>query len=516
MNIGFANIYSFRPHVEHLYYLSHVARTGGHTTRFLTCDASVDWCYARALKGSPGWRECPKCIVGGVRSYPVGPVASISGFSVPSELRVPQHLSLSSACTLHRTETDAQQLSDPVLEARERLSEPVRKTYGAALAWIARERLDGVVCFNGRMEMTQAVTQACRDSGIPFLTHERSWFGDGLLLTPNDSCIGLGENHRMVNLYRDLPLTRSQAALAASLVAKRFSRQNELEWRAYNRNAQAAAWPSSGEGERYLVLPSSRNEFVGHPDWHSDWSDNTRALDDLMHSQAIQPHQVVIRCHPNWAESIGRATGQRSYEAYRDWSQRRGIALIGPADKASTHDLIRQSDVVVLNGGTAVIEAGALGKRVISLGPGNYSHAGLAAVVNGPQDLASPLDWPTRSPRETIRNTLRFIYTSARRLPQFNDHVQPLTTTRYRYYEGADPLRLEHALRTGQLLPDDPLHADNEVGENAIIDALEDQAWRELAAHPRAQPTLRPCNIQRRTAFQWVDGVRGLFKHGDR
>jgi hypothetical protein len=516
MKIGFANIYSFRPHVEHLYYLSRLARGGGHATSFLSCDASVDWCYAQGLKGTPRWKECPQCVVGGVRSYLVGPVHSISGFAVPANLRAPERLTLSSACTLLRTETDADQQSVEVLATRERLSEPVRKVYGATLAWIERDHLDAVICFNGRMELTQAVIQACRDAGIPFLTHERTWFGDGLLLTPNDNCLGLGETHRMAQIYRELPLKLSQARLAAALVAKRFSRQNDLEWRIYNRNAQSATWPSTGEGERYLVLPSSRNEFVGHPDWQSDWSNYTEALDDLMAAQNLQPNQLVVRCHPNWAESIGRATGQRSFEVYREWCQRRGVVCIGPADTASTHDLIAQTDVVVLNGGSAAIEAGALGKRVLSLGPANYARAGIAAVVNGPQDLRSGVPWPELSPRELMRLTLRFIYMSARRLPQFNDYVQPQTTTRYRYFDGADPRRLEHALREGQLLADDDAFANDQLAENAVLDAMEDQAWRELATHPRAQTALRPCNIQRRAAFRWVDGVRGLFKHGDR
>jgi hypothetical protein len=516
MKIGFANIYSFRPHVEHLYYLSQVARTGGHECSFLTCDASVDWCYAQGLKGSSRWQECPKCMVGGVRSFPVGPVRSISGLKVPAGKLAPERLTLSSACTLLRTETDADQESPALMEVRQRLSEPVRQVYGATLAWIERDRLDAVISFNGRMDLTQAVIQACRDANIPFLTHERTWFGDGLLLTPNDNCLGLSETHRMARIYRDLPLTQSQARLAASLVARRFSRQNDLEWRAYNRNAQSAAWPTSGEGERYLVLPSSRNEFVGHPDWQSEWSDYTQALDDLMAAQDLRPHQLVVRCHPNWAESIGRATGQRSYEVYRDWCRRRGVACIGPADKASTHDLLVQTDAVVLNGGSAAIEAGALGKRVLSLGPANYAEAGIAAVVNGPGDLRMGVPWPSLSPRELMRNTLRFIYLSARRLPQFTDYVQPRTTTQYHYYEGADPARLEHALRQGQLLPDDPDYASDEVEENKVLDMLENHAWGELAAHPRAQPALAQLDIRRRATFQWVDGVRGLFKHGDR
>ena len=52
MNIGFVNIFSFRPHVEHLNFLQAVLKKSGHDTFFLTCDSSVSNCYAQAIKGS--------------------------------------------------------------------------------------------------------------------------------------------------------------------------------------------------------------------------------------------------------------------------------------------------------------------------------------------------------------------------------------------------------------------------------------------------------------------------------
>lgn len=516
MNIGFANIYSFRPHVEHLYYLSRLATQAGHRTSFLTCDASVDWCYAQGLKGTSRWSECPKCVAGGIRSYPIQTVHVIARAPDPGARLAPGHLAKSSACTLLRTETDADQESTAVLTIQQRLQKPVQQVYQSTLAWIEREKLDSVVCFNGRMELPQAVTQACRDAGINFLTHERTWFGDGLLLTPNDNCLGLIETHRMAQMYRNLPLTEHQARLAASLVARRFVGQNNLEWRVYNRKARSTRWPASGGGERYLVLPSSRNEFAGHPDWKSGWGDNTHALDDLISAQELKPHQLIVRCHPNWAESIGRTTGARSFDVYKNWCQSRGIICIGPGENASTPDLIDQSDIVVLNGGTAAIEAGVLGKRIISLGPANYTHSGIAMTAMGPQDLQQCICWPEGSPRERIRLTLRFIYMSARRLPQFNDFVQSLTTTRYSYFEGADAGRLDYALREGKLLPDDATYAASTGEEDEIIDLVERKSWQQLAAYTHPKPTRLHCEIQRRAGMRWVDGLRGLFKQGDR
>lgn len=44
----------------------------------------------------------------------------------------------------------------------------------AARAWIAREGLEGVICFNGRMEATRAICEAARDAGVPFVSVERT------------------------------------------------------------------------------------------------------------------------------------------------------------------------------------------------------------------------------------------------------------------------------------------------------------------------------------------------------
>ena len=69
MRIGFASIFSFRPHVEHLHYVAMLAREAGHETRFLTCDSQLALCYSRALKDSARAVECPKCMLGGIRSF---------------------------------------------------------------------------------------------------------------------------------------------------------------------------------------------------------------------------------------------------------------------------------------------------------------------------------------------------------------------------------------------------------------------------------------------------------------
>lgn len=516
MRIGFANIYSWRPHVEHLYYLAQLAEQGGHETRFLTCDSSVSTCYSRLIKNSSGWRECPKCMLGGVRSYPVSNITSISSGDGELDAATLDRLALSSSCTLTRIETESEWNDPEVVAVRERLHGPISAAYGSARRWIDRERLDSVILFNGRMDLTAGILLACEHAKIPYVTHERSWFGDGLSLNPNANCLSLKALDTLVAAYDDRPLTRPQAQLAGKLAAERFLQRNKLEWRVYNAKPISTFWPLNNTGPRVLVLPSSKNEFAGHPDWKTGWPDNTQALDDFFAAMGIAPDQVVLRCHPNWAETIGVVGGDRSLEHYRNWCRARNIHCISSEAKDSTYDLIRQADIVVLNGGSSAVEAGVCGKQVYSLGPSLYSEAGFVRIVRSREDLATLRDGEMPDPATTVRKTMRFLYLNDRRYPQFADHVRAIETTHYAYYEGADPDRLTAMIRTGEIEADDPSWAADDSDENEIVDALLAGDWVRLAQFEREPRKLTPLPIGRRKGLGWLDGFRARLPRGDR
>lgn len=515
MKIGFSNLFSFRPHVEHLYFLSTLVRQAGHETFFLTCDASVSNCYPRALKGTSKLNECPKCILGGIRSYPVGPVTSVStGVGGPDTATL-DSMALSSSCTLNRTESDLEWYDPEVIAARQSLYGPMASVHQSALRWIERNRLDAVICFNGRMDLTRALTHACEQAGIPYITHERTWFGDGLNLIPNENCMSIAAFTKLALEFESKPLTLTQARLAGKLVSERFLQRNLLEWRIYNKSPEPAPWPLVSPGVRVLVLPSSRNEFAGHDEWKSGWENNTDALDDLFEAFSIKPEQVVVRCHPNWSENIGKVSGQRSLNLYHDWTRNRGIFCISSEQKANTYDLIQQADIVVVNGGSSAIEAGVCGKQVICLGPVNYENAGFVRVFRDRDALyregaSEPLD-----PDLIIRKTLRFLYLSARRFPQYADHVRAIETTRYAYFEGADPERIFSMLKTGRVEADDATYASDTGDEDQVVEALKRKEWAHLADYVLPRRELNPLKIQRRAGLRWIDNFRDKFPRGD-
>ncbi len=501
LRIGFATIYAWRPHVEHAWFLAQLAERAGHSAFFLTCDADLPTCYTRQMRDRPAWRECLECRAGGIRSYASRNVASIGDHAPHDTARAAPQWAFSSVSTLGRFESDADYKSPAFADLAERLQPAVQISYQAARAWIRGQRLDAVCVFNGRMDATRAVFEAARSLGVRVVSMERTWFSDGLQLYPEELCLGLGSVHRLVGTWRDRPLTRAQALLGASHVARRFLRQNANEWRAYNVNARSAAWPVDGGRRKILLIPSSRNEVWGHPDWASGWPDPLAAYDALIEHLRLAASDLVLRCHPNWAERIGRQGGEHSERHYADWAARRGVHVVASADATSTLALIEQCDAIVVANGSAALEAGILGKQVIAIAPSIYQEAGFRDAVVAPEQLPAlrlhddMLDALERDERRATisRLTLRFAYTMAHRVPQYTRFVRADATTRFRYDLSADPQRFIDLLTTGELRADDEGQAEDSADEDAVLQQIEAAIGRGCCRrwHPKRGATCR-------------------------
>jgi hypothetical protein len=525
MRIGFASIYAWRPHVEHLMFLAGLAKQAGHETFFLACDADLPACYTRELRDvRPDWMECLFCRVGGVRSFTGSDVSSIGSLvphgATPSEEQA-RDWAKSSASTLGRFESAQDYEGDAFWTLRDRLAPAVQRAYAAAMAWIAREKLDAICVFNGRMDATRAIFEAAKTSGIRVVSMERTWFGDGLQLLPDENCLGLQAVHKMVGEWRDKPLTREQALHAAARVAARLTRTNTTEWRAYNTKAARGSWPAQGR-RRILLLPGSLNEIWSDPNWESAWPDPTQAYDAIIEKLKLSPADLVLRCHPNWAERIGKNDGRLPERHYTDWANARGVHVVASRDAASTMDLIAQCDAIVVAAGSAALEAAAMGKQVIATAPSIYSEAGFRTDVSDPSKIASlalQVDLPEEDQRAEQRRLrrlgLRFCYTMSRRLPQYAQHVRAITASQYRYPAGADAQRFIDILRTGQLRADDEAFATSERDEDDVIAQMEAGAWTGLVAAPAAdaEPAQR---VHRRWLLRPVDYIRDKMPVGDR
>jgi hypothetical protein len=525
MRIGFANLYSWRPHVEHMHYLAGLAREAGHQTSFLTCDADLTTCYTKELRPlRSDVLHCMRCMVGGIRSYESRNVHSIGNLAT-DRVEIPVDASdwcRSSASTLGRFESDADFSSADFQALVHRLDGPTRRVYSAARRWIAQERLDAICLFNGRVDTTRAVLEAARAAQLPFVSVERTWFGDGLLMLPGENCSGLRSVDKMMLDWRDQPLTQEQALRAASHVASRFLRRNVKEWRAYNLSARTTGWPIKQARHRLLLVPGSRNEVWGHPDWASQWQEHTAAFDALIDHMGLTAADLVLRCHPNWGEYIGSADGSKAERHYTDWATRRGVLCIASTDPTSTLRLIELCDAVVVCGGSSALEAGMLGKQVIAVAPSVYQKAGFQSDAYSPESMSNlvlhaTLDEDEREKRSAhiARQTLRFAYTMNFRLSQYVEQVRSVTTTRYEYFEGADFDRLPNLLRNGVLQADDASYASDLKGENEVLALIAARQWQALLeSSPETTNALRR-RVQRRWFLQPIDYLREALPRGD-
>jgi hypothetical protein len=389
--------------------------------------------------------------------------------------------------------------------------------FANAVNWIESSHLDGVICFNGRMDATRAIIYACERKGVPFMSLERPWFSDGLQFNPGGNCLSLRDVIRLNEKYSETPLTREQARYAAQLIASRFARTNLKEWRAYNLNAQAVSWPTHiVAGPRVLILPSSRNEFQGHPEREASWPSYTEGFTAVLSELRIPSQNVVLRCHPNWGEKIGVADGQKSERLYKDWAAQKNIHCIGSKDAASTFDLIQECDILVVNGSSAALEAGACGKKVICLGHSSYEAAGVAIHIDGMDEIGKLGLLANHDPVSTIRHTLRYAYTMAKRFAQYVDYVEALSSTRYRYHAGANPQRVVNALTSGQLEADDSEIATDDKSETLVVQMMIEKRWAELAVKPKdVDKNMDLIDIGRRRGLRWLDNLRDKLPRGD-
>lgn len=522
LRIGFATIYSWRPHVEHAYFLAKLVERAGHEAHFLTCDGDLPTCYTREMRDRPAWRECLQCRAGGLRSYTNRNVTSIGGSAPHDAAPALAEWAYSSASTLGRFESDADYAGPEFKALVARLQPSVQMSYQAARAWIRDQRLDAVCVFNGRMDATRAIFEAARSLGVRVVSQERTWFSDGLQLYPEESCLGLASVHRLIGQWRDRPLTGPQAQQAATYMARRFLRRNGNEWRAYNVNATAAVWPVQGGRRKILLIPSSRNEVWGHPDWNSGWPDSLAAYDALIEHLGLQPADLLLRCHPNWGEKIGTQGGEYSERHYVDWAKRRGIHVIASTDNTSTLGLIEQCDAIIVANGSAALEAGTLGKQIISIAPSIYQEAGFRDPAVQPHQLGAlrlhaDLDEAELARRrESIpRLTLRFAYTMVHRVPQYTRYVRAETTTRFKYDMSADPQRFIDLLRSGELRADDEEWADDLGAEDEVLQRITRREWAELLDVP--EPGNRHYeSLRRRLMFRPVESLRHRMPLGDR
>jgi hypothetical protein len=520
MNVGFINIYPSRPHSFHAAFLENQCRVLGYSTHFLECGGSLQGCYSK-LNRPGGILRCITCRMGRASNYSASEVHEIRG-NLPIEVLDPDKINkglISSAVTLHREEIESNYFTNKKLtDSIDQMRMNYLRTYYSTLDLIEKKQLQTLVVFNGRIDMTRAAIEAAKHANINFITHERTFMGHGIQMHVNENILGLRDRIALNTKFDREYLTSYQARLAGAEIAKRFLGTNFLEWRVYNAGSRTlSTWPTNTTKEKILIIPSSRSETGSHEDWETPWNLSIDGLDLFLKAVGANKDQVVVRFHPNWIQTVGKSTGRSSHILYKKWCEVNGYHYIDSHEQVSTMGLIADCDVAILNGGSAAIEAGALGKKIVSLGPSIYKGASFCRFYETVESIVNFSgfdDWI--SEEQIIRTTLRYVYTTLARFPQYFDYVRALKTTEFVAFEGADPTRFESMLKTGAVVADDA-----SVGlpqdEEEVINLIFSRSWERLIelAPEFNNETMIQQNITKHFPYNLIDKARGHFKRGD-
>ena len=184
----------------------------------------------------------------------------------------------------------------------------------------------------------------------------------------------------------------------------------------------------------------------------------------------------------------------------------------------STIGLISNCDIAILNGGSAAVEAAALGKKVVNLGAAPYKGSSFCINISAPDDIDKFFN--SDSQVSSIRNyqsMMRYVYTALARFPQFCQFVRASETTTYKAYDGADIKRLENIILSGEIEADDEEFADTDADELEVAELLERRDWLTLSALAEefsfSEKNL--LSVKQKLPYHYINKIRPMLKRGD-
>lgn len=449
-HVGVAQIYPWRPHGAQRDFLLRVARNAGYKTSELICNGSRVRCYDKLYQtiGWGGVDHCVKCRLGRAKERSETQQFTLDWSKRNQPVDGEQEAMLSNMAAIIRAEVHSD-----LAVAKEQLGilQAYRVGYHSALRWIEEFGVDLILLFNGRIDILRGVMDAARDAGVDFASYERSWFGRGIMLIPNENCLGLQHMHEIGRRSAATELSSSEIANAESVIRQRVERLGSHEWRDFQVQGEGHDWNEAVANNapiEILVLPSSTYEIWGHPDWKTGWRDNFEAIDWLQQKLGVPWSRWLIRGHPIWAQRVGRNLGYLAEKHYQEFCASRGIRYIPASSPARTPELIDSSELVVVNGGSSVIEAIWRGKPAISLSESAYHHWEFCPTALSPD---SPLDIPDDAARR--KKLVGFIHGMDRLVPTFVDHMVPISSAEQVHFEGADFQDIVDQVRQNTLIP---------------------------------------------------------------
>lgn len=448
-HIGVAQIYPWRPHGAQRDYLVQLAVEAGYAVSELVCSGSRVSCYDKQYQtlGWGGLEHCVKCRLGARKAGDGVSAFKLDWSTKTLTIDGEEGAMLSNRAALMRAELTEDITQGPGATG---LLHAYRVGYHSTLRWIAECGVDLILLFNGRIDILRGVMDAARFAGVDFASYERSWFGNGLMLIPHENCLGLKLMQELGQSVGKMDLCQADITKAENVVRRRVERLGSNEWRDFQ-IGRSVKNSSTGNGtarpHEVLVLPSSMYEVWGHPDWKTGWRDNFEAMEWLQARIGVPWARWTIRGHPIWHQRVGKSLGEHASRRYREFCAVRNIRYIEAGSSEHTSDLIDLSELVVINGGSSVIDAVWRGKPVISLSESAFRLSGICPTA---LSAADHIDMPDDATRR--QQLIRFIHGMNRLMPTFVDHLISVSPAEQAQYEGADFGDVIDQVRSNSLL----------------------------------------------------------------
>jgi hypothetical protein len=352
--------------------------------------------------------------------------------------------------------------SESMLRSIDKNVVTIQDAYEGALEWLNLRDFDLVIGFNGRIDVTNGVMQACQQVKTPFISLERSWTGDGVQLVKNGTPLSITTINDVVGKWSTKPLKGYQIIQAFSFLANRFSRESYGEYNQWNLNQELGLLDRH---YKWLYTPSSIFERIGHPDWAVPWRDDMEAVEFLLKSRSIDGSQLVVRGHPQW-----EAYSPSSDKVYSDWCKSIGAEYIQSNSKINTQELILRSENIISFGSTSAFEAGIAGKNIFNLSPTFYQKGGFIINVLSKKDGYNRTETKL-SKKEVARLCLRSLYSINYRYMKLTEEIKAIDNFDYVYREIQQADFFEK-LHGDKLFISNEDYCDSTEEEDDFIDSL--------------------------------------------
>lgn len=247
--------------------------------------------------------------------------------------------------------------------------------YNGVRSLLTKNRFDHIVLFNGRFVAPFAASCAAVDSGVECIFHERGGSIDRYFLhnfVPHDYSLVQSELRTHLNSLNDSSQKRLAVREGKEILKKRMKGISS-DGVSFAVNASKLSSAVVYDSENYAYFSSSDDEMLSLPYEHrasplGAWRDQLAVIHALIDIFRSRPHkQLSIKLHPHYSMKSGVILRQ-----LKAINTPANVAILWPETNISPYSLILSATSVLSMGSTAGIEALALGKESVLLGPSGY------------------------------------------------------------------------------------------------------------------------------------------------